>query len=159
MNSLYILKINPLSVSSFANVFSHSEGYLIVLFRVPFAVSLGPNCLFIYLFLITLGSGSKFFIFQFSHSVVSNSLRPHGLKHASLPCLSPTPKLTQTHVHQVSDAIQPSHPLSSPSPPAFNRSQHQGLFEWVSALHQVTKVLELQLQHQSFQWIFKTDCL
>ena len=51
------------------------------------------------------------------------------------------PELTQTHIHQVSDAIQPSHPLSSPSPPAFNLSQHQGLFKWVSSLHQVAKVL------------------
>ena len=63
------------------------------------------------------------------------------------------PELTQTHVHQVSDAIQPSHPLSSPSPPAFNISQHQGLFKWVSSLHQVARVLEFQLQHQFFQWI------
>ena len=66
-------------------------------------------------------------------------------------------ELTQTHVHWVGDAIQPSHPLSSPYPPAFNLSQHQGLFKWVSSLHQVAKVLEVQLQHQSFQWIFKTD--
>ena len=57
------------------------------------------------------------------------------------------------HVHRVRDAIQPSHPLSSPSPPAFNISQHQGLFQWVSSSHQVAKLLELQLQHQSFQWI------
>ena len=57
---------------------------------------------------------------------------------------------TQTHVHWVSDAIQPSHPLSSPSPPALNLSQHQGLFKWVSSSHQVAKVLEFQLQHQSF---------
>ena len=64
------------------------------------------------------------------------------------------PEPAQTHVHWVSDAIQPSHPLSSPSPPAFNLSQHQGLFQWVSSLHQVAKVLELQ--HQSFQWIFRT---
>ena len=65
------------------------------------------------------------------------------------------PKLTQTHVHRVSEAIQPSHPLSSPSPLAFNISQHQGLFQWVSSLHQVAQGLELQLQ--SFQWIFGTD--
>ena len=58
----------------------------------------------------------------------------------------PHPELAQTHVHQVSDAIQLSHPLSSPSPPAFNLSQHQGLFQWVSSLHQVAQVLELQLQ-------------
>ena len=68
-------------------------------------------------------------------------------------------ELAQTHVHQVSDAIQPSHPLSFPSPPAFNLSQHQGLFQWVSSSHQVAKVWELQLQHQSFQWIFRTDFL
>ena len=63
----------------------------------------------------------------------------------------------QTHVHWVGDAIQPSHPLSSPSPPAFNLSQNQGLFKWVSSSHQVAKVLEFQLQHQSFQCIFRTD--
>ena len=67
------------------------------------------------------------------------------------------PELTQTHAHCVVDAIQPSHPLSSPSPPAFNLSQHQGLFQWVNSLHQVAKVLEFQLQHKSFQWIFRTD--
>ena len=66
-------------------------------------------------------------------------------------------EFTQTHVHWVSDAIQPSHPLLSPSPPTFNLSQHQGIFKWVSSSHQVAKVLEFQLQHQSFQWIFKTD--
>ena len=65
------------------------------------------------------------------------------------------PELAQTHVHRVSDAIQPSHPLSSPSSPASNLSQHQGLFQWVSCSHQVDKVLELQLQHQFFQWIFR----
>jgi len=68
-------------------------------------------------------------------------------------------ELAQTHVHWVSDAIQPSHPLSSPSPPAFNLSQHQSLFQWISSSHQVAKVLEFQLQHQSFQWIFRTDFL
>ena len=66
---------------------------------------------------------------------------------------------TQTHVHWVSDAIQPLYPLSSPSPPALNLSQHQGLFKWVSSSHQVAKVLEFQLQHQSSQWIPRTDIL
>ena len=66
---------------------------------------------------------------------------------------------TQIHVHWVGDAIQPSHPLLSLSPPAFNISQDQGLFKWVSSSHQVAKVLEFQLQHQSFQWIFRTDLL
>ena len=65
----------------------------------------------------------------------------------------------QTRVHWVSDAIQPSHPLASPSPPAFNLSQHQGLFKWVSSSHQVAKVLVLQLQHQSFQWTPRADLL
>ena len=69
------------------------------------------------------------------------------------------PEFTQTHAHWVGDAIRPSHPPSSPSPPAFNLSQHQGLFKWVSSSHQVAKVLEFQLQHQSFQWIFRTDLL
>ena len=66
---------------------------------------------------------------------------------------------TQTHVHQVGDAIQASYPLSSPSPPALNLSQHRGLFKWVSSSHQVVKVLEFQLQHQSFQWTLRTDLL
>ena len=69
------------------------------------------------------------------------------------------PESTQTHVHRVSDAIQPSHPLSSPSPPALNISQHQGLFKWVSFSHQIAKELEFQLQHQSFQWTPRTDLL
>ena len=68
-------------------------------------------------------------------------------------------ELTQKHVHQVGDVIQPSYPLSSPSSPTFNLSQHQGLFQWVSSLHQAAKVLEFQLQHQSFQWTFRTDFL
>ena len=76
-----------------------------------------------------------------------------------LPVPHQLPESTQTHVHWVSDAIQPSHPLLSPSPPIFNLSQHQGPFKWVSASHQVAKVLEFQLQHQSFQWIFRTDFL
>ena len=60
------------------------------------------------------------------------------------------PELTQTHVHLIGDAIQPSHPLSSPSPLAFNLSQHQGLFQLVTSSHHVAKFLEFQLQHQSF---------
>jgi len=68
-------------------------------------------------------------------------------------------EFTQTHVHRVGDAIQPSHPLLSPSPPAPNPSQHQGLFQWAKSLHEVAKVLEFQLSHQSFQWIPRTDLL
>ena len=65
----------------------------------------------------------------------------------------------QTHVHWVGDAIQPSHPLSPPSPPAHNLSKDQGLFQWIFSLHQVARVLELQLQHQSFQEIFRVNFL
>ena len=68
-------------------------------------------------------------------------------------------EFTQTHVHRVGDAIQPSHPLSSRSPPAPNPSQHRGLFQWVSSLHEVAKVLEFQLQHQSLQWTLRIDLL
>ena len=68
-------------------------------------------------------------------------------------------ELTQTHLHQVSNAIQPSHPLSSPSSSAFNLFQDQDLFQWVSSSHQVASILELQLQHQSFQWIFRNYIL
>ena len=75
-----------------------------------------------------------------------------------LPVHHQLPEFTETYVHWVSDAIQPSHPLSFPSL-AFNLSQHQGLFKWVSSSHQVAKVLEFQLQHQSFQKIFRTDFL
>ena len=76
-----------------------------------------------------------------------------------LPVHHQLPEFTQTHVHRVGDAIQPSHPLSSPSPAAPNPSQHQGLFKWVNSLHEVAKVLEFQLQHQSFQWTPRTDLL
>ena len=69
------------------------------------------------------------------------------------PVLHYLPKFAKTHVHWVSDAVQPFHPLSAPSPPAFNLSQHQGLFQWVGSSHHVAQVLELQLQHQSFHWI------
>ena len=72
-----------------------------------------------------------------------------------LPVHHQLPEFTQTHVQRVGDAIQPSHPRSSPSP-APNPSQHQGLFQWVNSLHEVAKLLEFQLQHQSFQWIFRT---
>ena len=75
------------------------------------------------------------------------------------PVLHYLPKLAQTHVHWISDAIQPSHPLSSPFPPALSLSQHHGLFQWVSSLYQVAKVLELQPWHQSFQCIFGVDFL
>ena len=97
-------------------------------------------------------------------SVVQSCLTlydPMNRSTSGFPVYHQLPETTQTHVHCVGDAIQPSHPLSSPSTPALNLSQHQGLFKWVSYLHQVDKVLEFQLQHQSFQWtmIFRMDWL
>ena len=89
---------------------------------------------------------------QLSCSVVSDTLWPHGCKTSGFPVHHQLSEFTQTHIHWVGDAIHPSHPLSSPSSPAFNLSQHQGLFQSVSSSHQVAKVLEFQ--HQSFQWIF-----
>ena len=91
---------------------------------------------------------------QFS-SVAQSCATFRDPKNRSIPGLPVHHQLqesTQTHVHRVNDAIQPSHPLSSSSPAALNLSKHQGLFQWVSSSHQVAKVLEFQLQHQSFQW-------
>ena len=93
----------------------------------------------------------------FSHWVMSNSLRPYELQMSGFPVLHYLLEFAQTCVRQINDAIQPSHPLLSPSPPALNLSQHQGLFKRVSSLHQVAKVLELQ--HQTFQWTFRVDFL
>ena len=96
---------------------------------------------------------------QFSHSVMSDSLQPMDCSKPGFPVLHQLLELAQTHVHWVSDAIQPSHPLSSPFLPAFNLSQHQDLLLRVYSIHQVAKVLKLQLQHQSFQWLFRTEFL
>ena len=96
---------------------------------------------------------------QFSCSVMSNSLWPHGLQHARLTCPSPTPGAYSNSC----PLCQWCHPTISssvvPSPPTLNLFQHQGLFKWVSSSHQVAKVLELQLQDQSFQQTFRTDFL
>ena len=99
-------------------------------------------------------------LYQFS-SVTQSCLTLCDLMNHSttgLPVDHQLPEFTQTHVHWVSDAIQPSHPLLSPSP-APNPSQRQSLFKWVSSLHQVAKVLAFQFQYQSFQWTPRTDLL
>ena len=93
---------------------------------------------------------------QFSRSAV-RICNPMDCSTPGFPVHHQLPELSQTYVHWISDVIQPCHPLTSPTPPAFSLSQSQGLFKWVSSSYQVAKVLELQLQHQSFQWIFKTD--
>ena len=93
-------------------------------------------------------------LFRFSIQSLSLTLwDPMDCSTPSFPVHHQLLELVQTHVHRVGNAIQPSHPLSSPSPPSFNFSQHQGLFQWVSSSHHVAKVSELQLQHQSFQSI------
>ena len=84
---------------------------------------------------------------------------PMNCSTTGLPAHHQLPEFIRTHAHWVGDAIQPSHPLSSPCPPAFNLYQHQGPFKWISSSHQVAKVLEFQLQHQSFQWTPSTDLL
>ena len=91
--------------------------------------------------------------------VVCNSLWPQEYSTSGFPVLHYLLEFAQTHVHCIDDTIQPSHPVSSPSPPALNLSQHQGFFQWVGSLHQVAKVLQHQLQHQSFQWTFRVDVL
>ena len=84
---------------------------------------------------------------------------PMDCSTSGFPGLHYLPEFTQTHVHWVSDAIQPFHPLLPSFAPALNLSQHQGLFQWASFSHQMAKVLELQLQRQFFQWIFRVDFL
>ena len=97
---------------------------------------------------------------QFSSVTQSCLILCDPVNHSTpgLPVHHQLPEFTQTHLHQAGDAIQPSHPLSSPSPTP-NLSQHQGLFQWVNSSHEVAKVLEFQLQHQSFQWTPRTDLL
>ena len=102
---------------------------------------------------------SLFSLVQLSCSSCLTLCDPMNHSTPGLPVHHQLPEFTQTHVHWVGDAIQPSHPLLSPSPPAPNTSQHQGLFQWVNSSHQVARVLEFQLQHQSFQWTPRTDVL
>ena len=84
---------------------------------------------------------------------------PMNCSTPGLPVHHKLPEFTQIHAHWVGDAIQPSHPLSSPTPPAPNPSKHQGLFQWVNSSLEVAKVVEFQLQHQSLQWTPRTDLL
>ena len=93
---------------------------------------------------------SIFFQFSLVTQSCPTLCNPMGCSTPSLPGQHQLSESTQTHAHRVGDAIQPPHPLSSPSPPALNLSQCQGLFQWVNSSHQVAKVLEFQLQHQSF---------
>ena len=93
----------------------------------------------------------------FTHPVLSDSLQPMDCSVPGLPVPLHLPECAQVHVRCISDTVQPSHPLTPSSPSALNLSQHQGLFQWVSSSHQMTKIPELQLKHQPFQWIFRVD--
>ena len=104
-------------------------------------------------------NSTKNFVSQFSRSAVSNSLRPHRLQHARPPYPSPTPRVYSNSCPLSRWCHLTISPSVIPSPPAFNLSQDQGLFQWVSSSHQVAKVLEFQPQHQSFQWTPRTDLL
>ena len=113
---------------------------------LPLFPSFGYFITMIFFFIITewqiwthVSFAPQFSSVQFSRSVMSDSLQPHEPQHARPPCLSPTPGVHQTHVHQVDDAIQPSHPLLSPTPPAFSLFQNQGLFQWVGSSHEVAQ--------------------
>jgi len=105
--------------------------------------------------------GVRFFQVQFSSvtQLCPTLCDPMNHSMPGLPVHHQLPEFTQTHIHRVSDAIQPSHLLSSPSPPAPNPSQHQSLFQWVNSSHEVTKVLEFQLEHHSFQRNPRADLL
>ena len=98
---------------------------------------------------------------QFTSLAQSRPTLCNPMNHSTpgLPVHHQLSEFTQTHAHRVGDVIQPSHPLSPPSPPAPNPSQNQGLFQWVNSSHEVAKILEFQLQHQSFQSTPRTDLL
>ena len=141
--------LSPLATSSL-RFYTLAKPWCILLFT-PYGstVQLPQLCLCYFLF-------SVFSHLQFSSVAQScpTLCDPMNCSMPGFPVHHQHPECTQTHVHQVGDAIQPSHPLSSPNP-----SQHQGLFQWVSSSHEVAKILEFQLQHQSFRWILRTDLL
>ena len=95
----------------------------------------------------------------FNGSIISDSFDPMDCSTPDFLVLRYFLEFPQTHAHWVHDTIQPSHPLSPPFPPVLNLSQHQGLFQWVSSSHEVAKVLELQLQHQSLLMFFPIKLL
>ena len=120
----------------------------------------GPATSFLLeLLIIALHFSPVAYSVQFSRSVVSDSCNLINCSTPGLPVHHQLPEFTQTHIHRVSDAIQPSHPQPSPFPPAPSPSQNQSLFQWVNPSHEVAKVLEFQLQHHSFQRTPRADLL
>ena len=120
---------------------------------------MGPDDIFLVFWMLSGKPGFSLSSFIFISSVQSLWTVQLGCSMPGFHIQHQLPKLSQTHVYKVGDTIQSSHPLSPPSLPSVNISQHPGLFQWVSSSHQVTKVLEFQLQHQFFQWIFRTGFL
>ena len=148
---------------------SHSSNFQFHIDYTSMPELLEPSLIFsilLFFFIITVWCSLNLwrevyllFSVHFSHSVMSDSLQPHEQQHTGLLCPSPNPGACSNSCPLVSDSIQPSHlPLAS-SPHVFNLSKHQGLFQWISSVRQMAKVLELQLQHQFFQWIFRTGFL
>ena len=130
-----------LIVKNWKKLHQRSETSLISLCELRSSESISPSSLaraLIYGIVIYFNA-HQFSSVQFSSSVVSNSMRPHESQHARHPCPSPTLRVSQNHVHRVSDGIQPFHPLLSPSPPPHNPSQHQSHFQWVNSSHRWPK--------------------
>ena len=171
-----LLVINPFSIFKSENVFNFPfpERYLCCIWNFMLTIIEGEirPCLKDICDLVTRTCGHldldvKWTVWLWFSSVQFSSVTqsyptlwdPMNHSMPGLPVHHQLPESTQTHVHWISDAIQPSRPLLSPSPPAPNPSLHQALFQWASSSHQVAKVLEFQLQHQSFQWTPRTDLL
>ena len=170
-------KTKYVTASTFSLSFCHEvmglDTVIYLWFVLCFFVCLFLLCQLFHSLLSPLSRGSLFpFHFLSIEHLVSQSVSsvaqscltlcdPMNCSTPGLPVHHQLLEFTQTHIHWVSDAIQPSHPLSSLSPPTPNPSQHHSLFQWVNSSHEVAKVLELQLQQQSFQWIFwfKFICL
>ena len=144
----------PLKCIFFLRIFDHSSS--VILF---FLMELSLRDWYSSLLSLSFSCSLSRFLFQFS-SVAQSCLTLCNPMDCSTPGLPVHHQLPEfTHVHWVNDSIQSSQPMSSPSSPTISLSQHQGLLEWVSSSHQMAKVLEFQPQHQSFQWIFRTDFL
>ena len=150
----------------YGNVNCHVTLYIHLTLSSPLPMSTSVLYIGFSIAALQINSSVHLLDFRYMHSVQFSSVAqscptisdPMDCSTAGFPVYCQLPEFTQTHIPWLSDAIQPSHPLSSLSP-AFNLPQQQGLFKWVSFSHQVAKVLEFQLQHQSFQWVFKTDFL
>ena len=161
----WMLSFKPAFHSLFSFIKRLFSSFLLSSIRVVSSVYL--SFLIFLLEILILACASSTLAFCTMYSVQFTSVtqscptlcNPMSHSTPGLPIHHQLPESTQTRVRWVSDAIQTFHPLSSPSPPGLNPSQHQGLFQWVNFSHEVAKVLEFQLQHQFFQWTPRTDLL